>query len=155
VTTNFSVRPNPNLPASGYCGNGQNGERQKSKEKISCRRLTKQAPGRVGGRSAATNEAKEVVMVRVLIERWLAKGEEHLLHEAMRELRREALHVPGYVSGETLRDASDPTHYVVISTWRSIKQWQDWADSEMRKKIEERVRPLLMADERFTVLEPV
>jgi heme-degrading monooxygenase HmoA len=100
-------------------------------------------------------QAKEIVMVRVLIERWLAEGEEHLLHEAMRELRREALHVPGYVSGETLRDASDPTHYVIISTWRSIKEWQDWNNSEMRKKIEERIRPLLMTDEKFTVLDPV
>lgn len=93
-------------------------------------------------------------MVRVLIERWLAEGEVHLLHESMRELRREALNVPGYVSGETLCDVADPTHYVVIATWRSIKEWQDWKASEVRTKVEERIRPLLMADEKFTVLEP-
>ena len=42
-------------------------------------------------------------MIRVVIERWLAEGGDETIEKIMRDLRREAIHSAGYVTGETLR----------------------------------------------------
>lgn len=94
-------------------------------------------------------------MIRVLIERRLAEGVEEDLQRAMREMRREAIHVPGYLSGETLRSIADPNRYVIISSWRSKQEWEAWSRSETRKRIEARIAPLLAEPERLMVFEPV
>jgi heme-degrading monooxygenase HmoA len=93
-------------------------------------------------------------MIRVLIERRLKEGVEENLQRVMRELRREAIHCPGYVSGETLRHVSDPSRYVIISTWRSRVDWETWMKSETRQKIEKQIGPFLIGTEAITVLEP-
>jgi hypothetical protein len=46
-------------------------------------------------------------MIRVVIDRWLAEGGDEAIEKIMRDLRREAIHSPGYVTGETLRDIAD------------------------------------------------
>lgn len=92
-------------------------------------------------------------MVRVLIERRLRDRVQEPLQRAMREIRRQALHRAGYLSGETLRDAADPHRYVVISTWRSRGEWEEWYRSEERRRIAREIAPLLSEPERVTVLE--
>lgn len=92
-------------------------------------------------------------MIRVLIERRLVEGAEEKLQKAMREIRREAIHTPGYVSGESLRDVSNPRLYVTLSTWRSHEEWEMWRKSELRERFEEKIAPLLTEPERVTVLE--
>lgn len=93
-------------------------------------------------------------MVRVLIERWLLSGMEAQLAAALREMRRDAVHAPGYISGETLRDVSDPGHYVIVSTWRTQADWDAWAECEARQRARGRIAPLLAKPERICVLEP-
>jgi quinol monooxygenase YgiN len=93
-------------------------------------------------------------MIRVLIERWLVRDMDEKFRAVMREMRREAVHAPGYISGETLRDVMAPGHYVVISTWRSQADWDAWAVSAAREAVRERIRPMLAEEERTTVLEP-
>ncbi len=93
-------------------------------------------------------------MIRILIERHLKEGAERALNQAMREMRQEALPWPGYISGETLRDASNPRRYIIISTWRSRADWDAWAASAERRQIEEKIAPLLTQPEKATVLEP-
>jgi heme-degrading monooxygenase HmoA len=92
-------------------------------------------------------------MVRVLIERWLLPGMEEQIMAAFREMRRDAVHAAGYVSGETLRDVADPAHYVIVSTWRSRSDWDQWAESEARQRARKRIAPLLAKPERVAVLE--
>lgn len=94
-------------------------------------------------------------MIRVLIERTLAAGAEEQLQEAMRQIRREAIHRPGYLSGETLRDVSNPRHYVILSTWRSREEWEAWKSSETRRAVEDKIAPMLEGPERITIFEPV
>jgi heme-degrading monooxygenase HmoA len=93
-------------------------------------------------------------MIRVLIERWLAEGSDEAIRKTMRDLRREAIHTPGYVTGETLRDVAEPRHFVIISTWRSRKDWETWASSGIRRGIEERIRAMLAEPEKITICEP-
>jgi len=92
-------------------------------------------------------------MVRVLIERWLKPGTEHDFHLAMREMRREAAQCAGYISGETLRDSEDHQHYVVLSTWGSMQDWNTWAVSGARQDGRTRIAPMLTRAEKVTVLE--
>jgi heme-degrading monooxygenase HmoA len=94
-------------------------------------------------------------MIRVLIERWLKPGAEEAFDREMRALRREAVHRPGYVSGETMRDADAPRHVLVLSTWRSRDDWETWRASSARAAIDARIAPCLAEPERFIVLELV
>jgi len=94
-------------------------------------------------------------MIRVVIERRLKEGAEEKLQAYMRELRREAIHRPGYVSGETLRDVGDEKHFVILSTWRSEAEWRNWASSQQRRDIEETIGALLAEPEKVTVFEVV
>jgi quinol monooxygenase YgiN len=66
------------------------------------------------------------MMVRVVIERWLLPG----------------------------RDMADPSHYVIVSSWRSRGDWDQWAGCEARQRARSRIAPLLARPERVAVLEP-
>ena len=94
-------------------------------------------------------------MIRVVIERRLAEAGDETIEKIMRDLRREAIHSAGYVTGETLRNIADPHHFLIISTWRSRSEWETWAASEMRQRIEDQIRLLLAEPEKITVCEPV
>jgi heme-degrading monooxygenase HmoA len=92
-------------------------------------------------------------MIRVLIERYFASGMEEELRNAEREVRKEAVHNPGYVSGETLIDLADPRHSLVISTWRSQEEWDAWHESEERRASMAHIDSMLEMPERVTVFE--
>ncbi len=94
-------------------------------------------------------------MIRVIIERWLAEGGDAAIEKTMRDLRREAIHTPGYVMGETLRDVADPQHFVILSTWRTREEWEAWAASPKRQEFEDQIRVMLTEPEEVTVFEPV
>ena len=94
-------------------------------------------------------------MIRVVIERKLAQDREETIQRTMRDLRREAIHQPGYVSGETLRDTANPHHFVILSTWRTREDWETWANSVRRREIEDQIGQMLAEPERITVCELV
>ena len=94
-------------------------------------------------------------MVRVLIERRVSEGMLEAFHLALRRMRTEAVLKPGYISGESWRNARNPHHFVVISTWNSRPDWEAWFGSEGRRQEMLRVGPMLEEAERITVLEPV
>jgi heme-degrading monooxygenase HmoA len=94
-------------------------------------------------------------MIRVVIERKLSHEGDETIQHAMRDLRREAIHQPGYVSGETLRDTANPNHFLILSTWRTREEWKTWADSSRRREIEDRIGQMLTEPERITVFELV
>ena len=54
--------------------------------------------------------------VKILIYRKVRPGKENDLNKVVRELRSEAVHVEGYISGETLFSIEDPSVHLVIST---------------------------------------
>jgi heme-degrading monooxygenase HmoA len=94
-------------------------------------------------------------MIRVVIERWLLEEDDQTIQRTMRDLRREAIHQPGYVSGETLRDAAAPRHVLAVSTWRTREEWEVWAASDARRRMEDQIAPLLSEPERVGIFEPV
>ncbi|GAB4264529.1 MAG: hypothetical protein Kow0092_16260 [Deferrisomatales bacterium] len=94
-------------------------------------------------------------MVRVLIERRISEGMVEAYNLALREMRLQAVQKAGYISGESLRDVTDPFHYVVISTWNAASDWNAWFQSEARRTVLAKIAPMLQEPERITVLEPV
>jgi quinol monooxygenase YgiN len=81
--------------------------------------------------------------VKILIQRKVKPGKEKELSGAVRELRSKAVHAKGYISGETLRSIEDPSIHLVISTWRSLEDWNFWADSPERKAFQPKIDAML------------
>jgi len=45
----------------------------------------------------------------------------------------------GYISGETLWSRENPKPFLVISTWRSFEDWQNWFNNSQRKELPSKV----------------
>jgi heme-degrading monooxygenase HmoA len=85
---------------------------------------------------------RRTAMIRVIIDRHAKAGED--LSALLVELRVAAItHYPGYIGGETLVNTEDGSNIVVISTWRSIEDWERWAKSETRTKLYQHIKPML------------
>jgi heme oxygenase (mycobilin-producing) len=93
--------------------------------------------------------------VRVIIQRRVRYGRETELRRALEKMRTQALEQPGYVSGETLRCPSDPSLWVVISTWETMADWQRWALGPDRTEFETRIAHLVEAPTQILVLESI
>jgi heme-degrading monooxygenase HmoA len=71
-----------------------------------------------------------------------AKDPEKLM-PIIREDGNEAMKQKGYITGETLVSAEDPSKVIVITTWQSLKDRKAWDTSEKRLKLKERIDKLL------------
>ncbi len=83
------------------------------------------------------------MLVKVLIKRSVTREKEAALVDLITQLRTLASRQPGYVSGETLRNAENPDEYLVISTWQSMEDWKKWFDSKERSSIQDKIDGLL------------
>ena len=92
-------------------------------------------------------------MVRVVIERRLKKGKKGDLLPLLRELRTAAMHHPGYITGETLASTETPSVISTLSTWRSLEDWKAWEKSEPRKKLYQKIEPLLAGKAKVNVYQ--
>ena len=82
-------------------------------------------------------------MIRVMIERHCQPGKEAQLRDLLLELRSAGMRQHGYITGETLREAENPTVFMVISTWITLEAWKVWQTSRQRLAIEEMMDSLL------------
>ena len=55
------------------------------------------------------------------------------INDMIKKLRYGAMDQEGYISSETLWDVKDPYLVVVASNWRSMKEWNIWKNSDLRK----------------------
>lgn len=91
--------------------------------------------------------------IKILIHRKIKPGSEKELGEAVRELRSKAIHAQGYVSGETLRSIEDPSVHLVISTWNSIQDWNNWFNTPERKALEQKIDAIVEEPTKITSFE--
>jgi heme-degrading monooxygenase HmoA len=91
--------------------------------------------------------------IKILIHRKVKRGKEKELSEAVRNLRSKIIHAGGYISGETLRSIEDPSLYLVISTWRSLEDWNRWTGSLDRKAFQQNTEPMLEEPTKITSYE--
>ncbi|KEA62790.1 hypothetical protein ADIMK_3262 [Marinobacterium lacunae] len=92
-------------------------------------------------------------MIRVMIERQIADDLAVHYDRLSRELLQKAMHAPGFISGEVLRNIDDPNHRLTMATYRNISDWQRWYGSSERREMMETLFPLLQTEERITVFE--
>ena len=82
-------------------------------------------------------------MIRIFIERHLKEGKKGELVSLLKGFRTAAMHQSGFVTGESLESTEDPSIITVLSTWRSLEDWEKWEKSEERMKLYKEIEPLL------------
>ncbi len=92
-------------------------------------------------------------MIRVVIQRHLKEGKKGDLLPLLRALRTAAMNYPGYIHGESLAGTEDPSVISVLSTWRSLKDWEAWEKSGQRVKLYEKIEPLLVEKPEVSVYQ--
>jgi heme-degrading monooxygenase HmoA len=63
--------------------------------------------------------------------------------QLFKKLRSLAVAQPGYISGETLKSADRPNVYLVISSWQSAEDWEQWLLNKERQEIQGVIDSLL------------
>jgi heme-degrading monooxygenase HmoA len=81
--------------------------------------------------------------VKILIKRRLPLDKAKDIVDVFRQLRMLAIEQEGYISSETLRSMENPQEFLVISTWRTLEDWERWFNSSQRKELHAKVDPLL------------
>ena len=77
--------------------------------------------------------------VKILIKRSVPADKAPQLIPLFQQLRMLAMRQPGYISGETLQSVDNSEEYIVISTWKSVGYWQQWATSQTRMKLQQQI----------------
>lgn len=81
--------------------------------------------------------------VKVLIKRIVPEDKAKEMIPLFRKMRSLATTEPGYISGETLKRLDKSNEFLVVSTWNSSNDWNQWLKSEKRKKIQAQIDALL------------
>ena len=69
----------------------------------------------------------------------------------LRELRKEAMHQPGYISGTTLVGAEDRSLISIETIWESIKDWREWEKSQTQIKLFRKIVPFLLEKSKIKI----
>ncbi len=70
--------------------------------------------------------------VKILIKRTFREGSAREIKTLLSRFRSEAMLQPGYISGETMSDSSNPQQVVVVGTWERMQNWKAWKQSDAR-----------------------
>jgi len=89
--------------------------------------------------------------VKVVIKRRIPKEKEQALINLITQMRTVASRKKGYVSGETLWGVENPDEYLVISTWRTIEDWERWKNSEERNSLQIKIDVLGAGETTYTI----
>jgi len=91
--------------------------------------------------------------IKILIKRKFSGRQDEALNSLLRQFRALAIEQPGYVSGETLTRLDHPGESLVISTWKSHNDWQNWLSSPARQQIQSQIDILLGSETSYEVYE--
>ena len=76
------------------------------------------------------------MFVKVLIRRPIKEGKDVQAFSLLKKLRSHATNQQVYISGETLVNTDDPQEMIVLSTWHSLEDWEEWRNSKVRTEID-------------------
>jgi heme oxygenase (mycobilin-producing) len=92
--------------------------------------------------------------VKILITRSIDKDLVQAVNPLIVKLHTLAMAQPGYISGETLKCIDRPGEYMVISTWRSLDDWDRWRNSQERITLQSTIDSITGEDTEYTVYVP-
>ncbi len=81
--------------------------------------------------------------IKIMIRRVVPKDKIQDVLPFLEQMRSVAAKQPGYFYGETLKSLDAPDEYLVISTWRSLSDWENWARSSERLSIQLKIDQIL------------
>lgn len=81
--------------------------------------------------------------VKIFIKRKVQEADVMTLTLLLKRLRALTLEQPGYISGETLNRIDKKDECMVISTWRSVEDWNAWVNNPKRNEIQTEIDKLL------------
>ncbi|MBW2682140.1 MAG: antibiotic biosynthesis monooxygenase [Deltaproteobacteria bacterium] len=91
--------------------------------------------------------------VKIFIKRKVSANNILELTILLKKLRSLTLSQSGYIYGETLRRVDLDDECLVISTWRSLEDWNAWLHNELRIKIQDDIDSLLGEKTDYSVYE--
>ncbi len=91
--------------------------------------------------------------VKIFIQRKITEKNIIELTILLKKLRSLTISQPGYISGETLRRVDQADECMVISTWRSVEDWNNWVKNEKRIAIQAEIDQLLGAETKYAVYQ--
>ena len=71
----------------------------------------------------------------------------------LKRLRSMTLMQPGYISGQTLKRLDRVNECMVVSTWRSVEDWNNWVNNSKRIAIQDEVDQLLGQQTEYSIYE--
>ena len=91
--------------------------------------------------------------VKIFIKRKVSQANILDLTVLLKKLRSLTLSQAGYIYGETLKRVDRPDECMVISTWRSLEDWNAWVNNSERIAIQEEIDRLLGEKTDYSVYE--
>ncbi len=76
------------------------------------------------------------MLAKVLIQRQFKTGHTPEIVALLNDLRSAAMGQPGYISGLTLMAPENPNKMLVIGTWQSLEDWNQWKANGERIRLE-------------------
>jgi heme-degrading monooxygenase HmoA len=81
--------------------------------------------------------------IRVFVKRTVSDDKVEAVRGHIDKLRNMTTGQPGYISGETMRRIDEPGAILVVSKWKTRKDWQRWFESPERSKVQRQIDELL------------
>jgi heme-degrading monooxygenase HmoA len=98
---------------------------------------------------------EESMTIRVVIKRKVKQGQQAKeLVPLILQLRARAMYQTGYISGETLYDIDHPGLCLVISNWKTVDDWNQWASNPERLNIDKRIETLTGEKTEYRIYSP-
>ena len=91
--------------------------------------------------------------VKIFIKRNVPESSISELTVLLKRLRSVTLMQPGYISGQTLKRLDKPNECIVISSWRSIDDWNNWVNNPKRIAIQSEIDQLLGQETDYAIYE--
>lgn len=91
--------------------------------------------------------------VKIFIKRIVPDSSIPELTILLKRLRSITLMQPGYISGQTLKRLDKPNESMVISNWRSAKDWNNWVNNSKRVAIQDEIDTLLGQQTEYSIYE--
>jgi len=83
------------------------------------------------------------MVVKIFIKRSVQSNNIADLTMLLKRLRALTLEQPGYISGETLNRIDKKDECMVVSTWRSVEDWNAWVNNPKRIEIQTQIDRML------------
>lgn len=81
--------------------------------------------------------------IKIVIIRKISEDQQSFVEPLLLELHTLAWKSEGYISGETLISVENPEERIVVSSWKSYDDWDNYRNNESVKELHSKVDQIL------------